>query len=229
MGDIDLTGHRKPISHYRSLLWNGGSAYLAVREPDGYRGQVKTTMWSTWPTTASWTWPGWEGKPIEVEVYSRAPKVRLYLNGELQGEAPTHEMKAVFTLPYQPGLLRAEAGDDRCELQTAGEAVALRLTADRQSLPSDGQSLAYITIEAIDTEGRVVPTCSEALTLCVTGGGDFLAAGNGDIKDEDPYFDNRHHLWQGRALAVLRSNGRHSKTTLCVKGKTLPEVRLVLK
>ena len=228
-GDIDLTGHRKPISHYRSLLWNGGSAYLAVREPDGYRGQVKTTMWSTWPTTASWTWPGWEGKPIEVEVYSRAPKVRLYLNGELQGEAPTHEMKAVFTLPYQPGLLRAEAGDDRCELQTAGEAVSLRLTADRQSLPSDGQSLAFITIEAIDAEGRVVPTCAEALTISAIGGGDFLAAGNGDIKDEDPYFDNRHHLWQGRALAVVRSNGRHGKTTLRVKGKSLPEVRLVLK
>lgn len=29
---------------------------MAVREPDGYNGQVKTTLWGTWPTFESWTW-----------------------------------------------------------------------------------------------------------------------------------------------------------------------------
>ena len=81
-GDVDLTGKRKPVSYYRSLLWNGGKTYMAVREPDGYHGKVKTSMWSTWPTTDSWNWPGWEGKPIEVEVYTREPKVSLYLNDQ---------------------------------------------------------------------------------------------------------------------------------------------------
>lgn len=86
-GDIDLTGWRKPISHYRDLLYNPDKKlYLAVKEPDNYYGKVKETLWSVWPTWESWNWPGHEGKEIEVEIYSRYPKVRLYLNDKLIGE-----------------------------------------------------------------------------------------------------------------------------------------------
>ena len=71
-GDVDITGWRKPISHYREMLWSDKQdLYMAVKEPNGYRGEIKTTMWSVWPTWESWNWPGWEGKPIDVEVLSR--------------------------------------------------------------------------------------------------------------------------------------------------------------
>ena len=225
-GDVDLTGKRKPISYYRSLLWNGGATYMAVREPDGYYGKVKTSMWSTWPTTESWNWPGWEGKPIEVEVYTREPKVSLYLNDQLIGEQATDEMKATFTLPYQAGTLRAVAGDERCEIQTAGKPAAIRLTADKTALSSAG--LVFVIVEIVDAEGRVVPTANDQLTFAVKGNATLLAAGNADIKDEDPYFDNSHHVWQGRALAVVRHTGKQGKAALTVTAKGLPTSRLVL-
>ncbi len=227
-GDVDLTGQRKPISHYRSMLWNGGNLYMAVREPDGYRGTVKTTMWGTWPTEESWTWPGWEGKPIEVEVYSQQPSVRLYLNGQLAGEQPTQEMKATFTLPYQPGTLRAEAGGQHTDICTAGAPAAIRLTADRTRLTADGQSLAFITIEIIDSEGRVVPGADNLLTVSATGSASQLAVGNADVKDEDPYYDPQHHAWHGRALAVVRSTGKRGKSTLTVATKGLPAAKITL-
>ena len=223
-GDVDLTGLRKPISHYRSMLWNGGKTCMAVREPDGYHGKVKTSMWSTWPTQESWTWPGWEGKPIEVEVYSRQPKVALYLNDQLIAEQTTKEMKATFTLPYQPGTLRAEASNERTELQTAGVPAAIRLTADK-----DSRSLFFVTVEIVDAQGHVVPVADTELTFTVSGNGTLLAAGNSDIKDEDPYFDATHHTWHGRALAVVRSNGKKGKFTLAVSAQNLPTARLTLK
>ena len=226
-GDVDLTGKRKPVSYYRSLLWNGGKTYMAVREPDGYHGKVKTSMWSTWPTTDSWNWPGWEGKPIEVEVYTREPKVSLYLNDQLIGEQATAEMKATFTLPYQTGTLRAVAGTEQCEIQTAGTPAAIRLTADKTALSENG--LAFITVEIVDGEGRVVPTAGDQLTFAVSGNATLLAAGNADVKDEDPYFDNTHRVWQGRALAVVRHTGKRGKATLTVSAKGLPTSRLVFK
>lgn len=49
-GDIDLTGWRKPISHYRDLLWNDKEKlYLAVKEPDGYYGKINLGLWAVWP------------------------------------------------------------------------------------------------------------------------------------------------------------------------------------
>ena len=89
------------------MLWNDAGdehLYIAVKEPDGYKGKIQTTQWGTWPTFASWNWEGHEGKPIEVEVYSHYPMVRLYLNDQLIEEKPVAEMKAVFSLAYTPGV-----------------------------------------------------------------------------------------------------------------------------
>ena len=228
-GDVDLTGLRKPISHYRSLLWHGNEPlYMAVQEPDGWQGQVKTTLWGTWPTFESWNWPGWEVKDITVEVYSRDPSVRLFLNDRLIGEQPTKEMKATFTLPYAPGTLRAEAGNAKTSLSTAGAPAALRLTADRTQLKADGQDLSFITVEVVDAEGRLVPVADNSLTFKVEGAGTLMAAGNGDIKDEDPYFDATHHAWKGRALCVIRSSQKPGKIRLTVSSPSLPQAVLTV-
>ena len=224
-GDVDLTGQRKPISYYRSMLWNGGPTAIAVREPDGYIGKVKTSMWSTWPTQQSWTWPGWEGKPIQVEVYSREPKVSLYLNDQLIGEQETKEMKTVFTLNYQPGTLRTVAGTERAQLQTAGAPAVIRLTAEASK---PGSELAFVAVEIVDAQGCVVPTADTELTFTVSGNATLLAAGNADIKDNDPYFDARHHVWHGRALAVVRQAGKKGKAVLTVAAKGLPTARLTI-
>ena len=162
-GDVDITGWRKPISIYRQMLWK--EAYdgefpsvlsIAVKEPDGYRGKIHQTAWSVWPTWYSWNWPGWEGKPIEVEVYTKAPEVKLYLNDKLIGTKAVSrdtEYKAVFTVPYEPGTLRAEASGLGTLLCTAGEPAALRLTPDRRVITADGQDLSFITVEVVDKKG----------------------------------------------------------------------------
>lgn len=55
-----------------------------------------------------------------MEVYSRYPKVRLYLNDKLVGEQPTgveQQFKAVFNMPYQPGTLKAVGVEDDREVE----------------------------------------------------------------------------------------------------------------
>ena len=84
-------------------------------------------------------------------------------------------------------------------------------------------------MEIVDAQGRVVPTADAELTFTVSGNGTLLAAGNGDIKDEDPYFDATHHTWHGRALAVVSSNGKKGRFTLAVSAQNLPTARLTLK
>jgi beta-galactosidase len=248
-GDIDLTGLRKPVSHYRSMLWNpdGEQLYMAVREPDGYRGRVKTTMWGTWPTSQCWNWEGHEGKPIDVEVYSRYPRVRLTLNGQVVGEKPTDQCMATFTLPYQPGELRAEGLADAqpkesttqpnadaqpaesVTLQTAGKAETIRLTADRPTLKADGQDLVFITVDLLDARGIPHPTAAPELSATVSGPATLAAFGNADIKDCSPLSDARHRAWQGRALLVVRSTAKTGTVTITVRGDQLKPATVKLK
>lgn len=150
-GDIDLTGFRKPISFYRQLIFSPESAaeiYIAVREPDGYHGKIHETQWSVWPTWNSWNWSGWENKPIEVEVYSKCPTVKLYINGRPVNDlVKNNEYLTTFSVPYESGTLRAAGivdGKENVEttLSTAGKPAAIRLTADRSLICADGQDLS---------------------------------------------------------------------------------------
>jgi beta-galactosidase len=248
-GDVDITGWRKPISYYREMLWRptpdpsrkgGESVYLCVKEPNGYHGEIHTTMWSVWPTWESWTWPGWEGKPVEVEVYTRQPEVKLYLNDQLVGTKQVSretEFKAVFTVNYEPGILRAEISTplppqegqgDGSILQTAGEPARLRLTPDRTVMSADGQSLTFVTIEVVDKDGTPVPEAAIPCEAIVKGAGTLLAFASADMKDTEPYTSPHVKTWKGRALLVVRSTQKKGSVSVSIKSP-LPTASLTLK
>jgi len=230
-GDVDVTGWRKPISHYREMLWKDSKdLYMAVKEPDGYHGKILETRWSVWPTWESWNWPSWEGKPIDVEVYTKAPEVTLYLNDKPIGTkavSQSTEYKAVFTVPYEAGTLRAEAGGKRATLSTAGEPARLRLTADRSVMTAGGQDLSFITVEVIDREGHVCPNAAIPCEAIVKGQGTLLSFASADLKDREPYTSPCVTTWKGRALLVVRSSQKKGKAQVSIKS-SLPTASIFI-
>lgn len=238
-GDIDLTGWRKPISHYREMLYNPKKKlYMAVREPNGYHGEIKETMWSVWPTWESWNWKGHEGKPIEVEVYSHYPKVRLFLNDTLVGERPAgyeQQFKAVYTLPYQAGTLRAVGVDgngieqEGVVLRTSGTPSSIRLTTQEQSIKADGQDLAFVVVEVLDKDGNIVSDATNEIEFSVHGAGTLEATGSADLKDEKSYMASVRKVWKGRAIAVIRSTKQKGKVTLKAVSKGLSSDTIIIK
>ena len=237
-GDVDITGYRKPISIYREMLWK--EAYdgefpsvlsIAVKEPDGYHGKIHQTAWSVWPTWSSWNWPGWEGKPIDVEVYTKAKEVKLYLNDQLVGTKEVSEdteYKAVFTVPYEPGVLRAEASGRGRLLWTKGEPARLRLTPDRRVITADGQDLSFITVEVVDKYGWPCPDAAIPCEASVKGEGSLLAFASADLKDREPYTSSKVTTWKGRALLVVRSTEKKGKAQIRIKS-TLPTATITIK
>lgn len=238
-GDIDITGWRKPISHYRDMLYNGDEKlYMAVKEPDGYHGKIHNTMWSVWPTWESWNWSGHEGKPIDVEVQSCYPKVRLYLDDQLIGEQETGAAKdfiTVFNTVYKPGTLKAvgldEAGNEveSVTLATAGKPAGIRLTPDKTTMSADGQDLVFVVAEVVDKDGRVVPDAALPLQFNVAGSATVQAAGSADLTSKESYSSPDATTWKGRAMVILRSNGKKGAVNLKATSPTLKNASLKLK
>ncbi len=229
-GDIDLLGWRKPISHYRSMLYNDNEKiYMAVKEPNPENGEIRITGWAVWPTWESWTWPGYEGQDIEVEVYSKYPNVRLYLNDELFGEKEVgkkEEFKATFILPYAPGVIKAVGVEDGEEketkiLQTAGKASKIMLSADRKEILADGQDLSYITINIMDNNGILEPNASTKLEFELDGPGVIVAVDNANLKDTTSYVSNTKTTWKGKALVIIKSTKESGTISLKVKSPDL--------
>jgi beta-galactosidase len=237
-GDIDLTGWRKPISHYRSMLYNANEKlYMAVRQPEQSPHSIHLTGWSVWPTWESWTWPGFEGKAIQVEVYAKYPTVRLYLNNKLIDEKPTtqaQEFKATFTLPYASGELRAVGVQDGKELEstvlkTAGNPAKIKMTADRRTILANGQDLSFITVEVTDSADVLQPNAENSLQFSIAGSGVIAGVANANPQDPDPYVSNTKKTWHGRALVVIRSTKKPGDIKLVVHAAGLPDEALMIR
>lgn len=237
-GDIDLIGWRKPISHYRSLLYNSKEKlYMAVKEPVPVPLEIKQTWWSVWPTWESWTWPGYEGVDMEVEVYSQYPQVRLYLNGRLIGQKETNikqEHKATFSVPYSSGQLKAVGVEQEKEvesviLQTAGVESKIKLTADRDVILANGQDVSYVNVEVTDSNGVIQPNAVNRLHFRIEGAGVIAGVDNADLKDYEMYVSDTRRAWHGRALVVIRSTHTEGDIKLIVTSPELFESSIVIK
>ena len=147
------------------------------------------SQWGTRPMVhiaGHWTWPGQEGHPRAVKIYSNAPQVELFLNGrslgakdDAAGAGDLMHPPRVWEVEYQPGTLEAVArfGNERVTdiRNTAGPATQIVLESDTQQLRSgDPESLAYITAFVADKDGTPVPDSAAPIAFTWYGPGQLL-------------------------------------------------------
>ncbi len=229
-GDIDLCGNQKSQGLYRNVIWRESRIEMVVHKPvpDGYYEQI--SYWG-WPDEIpSWNWEGFEGKPVNVRVFSRAPLVRMYLNEELAGEQPTRtegqwKYTADFKINYHPGSLKAVGISEgaelfETELKTAGPAALIRLSSKDTIISASRNSLSYITIELVDKEGNLVMDQDIKLSILVEGEAEIAASGNASPMDMESFRSLTPHTFYGRALAIIRPTGKSGTATLTVTAAT---------
>jgi beta-galactosidase len=216
-GDIDIIGARKPLSYYRNILWDRGEKLaLAVEKPSPDGKPWQLSQWALEPLIESWTWQGQEGKPLAVQVFSRHPSVRLYLNDKLVGEKPTtreQEFRATFEVPYASGTLKAVGVADGKEVETkqlvtAGPPHGIRLKADRKEIRADRQDLCFVTVEVVDAEGNLCPNAEHSINYQLDGPATIAGVGSGDLTSRESYQANPRRVYQGRGLVVVRSGDK---------------------
>lgn len=236
-GDIDLIGQKKPQSYYRDVVWRFAPITMGVERPipSGYYQSISNWGWQL--EQQSWTFNDLTEKDImTVNVYSRAPRVRLYLNDELLDEkATSNTYWAGFYIPYRPGVLKAVEFDGTKEgayfiLETTSADAAIRLTADRKEIRSNNTDLSYVTIELIDEKGRVITSNSERkINITVEGEGSLLAAGNASPTDMESFRSETPKLYNGRALAIIKSSDTEGEIKLKVTSEGLADAVITIK
>ncbi|MBN1973925.1 MAG: DUF4982 domain-containing protein [Sedimentisphaerales bacterium] len=235
-GDLDLCGFKKAQSYYRDVVWDISSIEIFVHRPipEGLRESV--SAWG-WPDElASWTWPGNEGKTMQVNVYSKCDSVRLELNGE---EIATKQVDggrftARFDVPYTSGELKAIGLTDGKAvaakiLRTVGPAKKIRLTVDRNTIGAERGNLAYVTVEITDESGNVMPDAADMVHFKLTGPGELAAVGSGAPNVMESFQQPKHFAWHGRCLAILRPKGASGEITLTAESEGLKPATIVVK
>lgn len=234
-GDIDLTGGRKPQLYYRDIVWRTHPMHMLVHThvPEGMKESVSD--WG-WPDEIPYYYfPGSEGKLLNVNVYSRYPQVRLELNGKTldQKDVSPDNLTAAFEINYQPGTLKAIAVNsgkdvDSVVLQTPGKTTKIRLTADHSQIKNSRNDLAYVTVEIVDANGRLVPGASIPLQFSIAGNGEIAATASANPTDMQSFQRPEHRTFRGKCLVIVRPKGNGGKITLKAKGEGLTEGQIMI-
>jgi beta-galactosidase len=236
-GDTDLIGDAKPQLFYKRVLWGASKLEMVVQRPvpEGQRQIISAWGWAD--ELKSWTWPGCEGTPLTVRVYSKARQVRLLVNGREMGVkavSPETRFAAEFEVPYAAGELKAEAlenGSPVAELafNTAGKPAKLALKADRPSIRCERNDLAYVTVEVLDATGNLAPDATVPVTFHISGAGELAATGSANPKDVRSFRRPVTTSYHGKCLAIVRPKGSAGWITLLAKSAGLDAAQLVLK
>jgi beta-galactosidase len=213
VGDIDITGVRRPQSYYREIVFGlRHDPYIAVHRPEHHGKASWSTPWAWTDTLSSWSWGVPNGSPVTVDVYAIAQEVELLLNGRSLGRFQVGKEKAFLTrfeVSYMPGELTAVAyeGEDergRTSLRTATGTVSLSAEADREVLRADDADLSYIAVSLRDATGTLVTDQDRAISVTVTGPGLLAGLGTGRPRSQEPFHGSQCTLFDGRAMAIVR-------------------------
>jgi beta-galactosidase len=170
--------------------------------------------WGTEPSLhlfPHWNFEGREGDEIPVWVYSNLDEVELFVNGKSLGSQKVPHLGHVqWKARYEAGSIEARGSKGGKVVltekrETTGPAVTIRLTADRAEINADGEDVAVFTVEALDKQGRAVPTASNLIGFKVTGEGALIGVGNGDPNCQQSDKEPRRSLFNGLAQVILQA------------------------
>ncbi|MEO3943842.1 sugar-binding domain-containing protein [Gorillibacterium sp. CAU 1737] len=214
-GLIDTCGFRKSLSYLQESLWaERKMVRIAVLAENGKpRHTPSWTMhWQAPEMVEHWNHPDYTGRLIRLITFTNCETVELVVNGESYGTrrlADYPDRMIVWHLPYGPGTVKAigRTGDRiECEheLETAGESVRVRLSADRLTLPANGAAIAHVTAELVDAAGIRVPLEEKEVTFTLSGG-EIIGVDNGDLTSDEPYRGCKRAVRGGRCLVVVQA------------------------
>lgn len=228
-GRIDLTG--KPLGealYTRVALEADNGPYIAVCPVNHTGDRHSPSAWKMTNAMPSWSWTGCEGRKASVEVYARAARVELVLNGHTVGSKMLkNDCLAKFSIPYESGTLEAVSYDaadhemGRCKLQSAGGTTRLTLDAEEPTVKPG--HLCYIRLRYTDENGITKPLARGSIQVQVRGG-TLVGLGSACPFNKHSYLDSETDTYYGEALAIVRMGDGDAMTIAASDGEYSAEL-----
>lgn len=249
-GVFDLSLQPKPDAYFvKSMFKDEPTVHIGVIEKSG--GNIQWNGINVSAGKLSENWNREAGEQVSLYTYTNGDEVELFLNGKSLGvkkNSNDPKLRARIkwdNIAYAPGVLLAVARKNgkvvaRHQIETTGEAVALKLVPDIETWHADGKDLMHVRIYVVDKKGRRVLNVKDAkafdkLTFTVKGDANIVAVDNGNIASDELHIGKtqleksiQRHLFQGSALVILRAGDKPGKIELSVAGEKMKAKKLVL-
>ena len=244
-GVFDLSLQPKPNAYFvKSMFCDEPTVHIGVIE--NVSGNTQWNGINVSSGKLSENWNREKGEKVSLYTYTNGDEVELFLNGKSLGvkensSDPKLRDRILWRdIEYTPGTLVAVAKKNgkvvaRHQIETTGDAVALKLIPDEETWHADNQDLMHARIWAVDKKGRRVWKCNEKLKFNLRGDASIVAVDNGNIASDELSIgkcqlvkEASRSLFMGSALIILRAGENASKKIeLTVSSETFKPVKTV--
>ena len=201
-----------------------------------------------------WNWEDRIGTVIPVLAYTNCDAVELFVNGTSYGEkrlefprqgnsgswnsydlpqkfATTADLHPSWDVPYIPGVVKAIGKKDGkvvCTeiIETTGKPASIRLISEDKKLIAGKGDVAHIRLEVIDSNGNIVPTADNLLSIKISGSGRLLGLENGNPVDHEPYKSDIRKVFNGLGMAIVQAGKTPGKITITASSEGMKETSL---
>lgn len=222
------------------------SSYFGMLDTAGFEKDLYYYYAAQWKTdgTVLHILPVWDKKGVKrsflnftkVYVYSSAPYAELFLNGKSKGRKQTEGGIAEWLVWYRPGTISAKAYDDngseltpvmgRSSITTSADPAGFAVSLNRETMPADGRSLCYVTVDIVDRDGNFVNAADSSFTFTVEGEGKIAGMDNGDPTNLTPLssvdgITGFQEAFHGKVLVILKAGKTPGALKLNINGGNL--------
>lgn len=220
--------------------WPSRSSYFGIIDLAGFPKDIYYMYQSEWTTKdvlhiyPHWNWE--KGQIVDIwAYYNNADEVELYLNGQSLGKRSkvAEELHVMWRVPFTPGTLKAVSRKDGKVvltklINTVNQVANIRMQADRSTITADGKDLSFVTVELLDKDGNASPIANQLVKFTIEGEGDIVGTDNGDQNDHVSLKKPERHLFYGKCLAIVQTNGKVGAITLKASVEGLPTQQIVI-
>lgn len=211
-GRVDVTGGELGEAGYTRVAFELDKIRLAV-VPVHHSGKKHSpSAWKHTNAMENWSYDGCEGMRTKAEIYARAYKVELLLNGRKVGSKKLkNDCRAVIPVRYESGTLTAVSYDKngnelaRTSLTTAGKETMLTALPEDSHISAEG--LAYIRLKYTDSHGIVKPMTRGRISVKADGG-ELIGLGHACPFNPDGFCGSDTDTYLGEAVAVVKPTGK---------------------
>lgn len=215
--------------------WPSRSSYFGIFDLAGLkknRYYAFKAEWTKDPVVHLFPHWNWEkDQPVDVFCYSNLPEVEFEFNGKKLEQAERIGSRIYLgKIPFEEGTITAKGyaiisgkkiliAEDR--VTTAYEPYKISLSVWDDTIPANGESIAYIEANIVDEYGTVCPHADNRVEIQVEGAGTYAASDGGDAtclrKFNEPYCDAFH----GKLVIAVQSAEHPGKIKIRVSSGKL--------
>lgn len=229
-GAIDFSFKNNAEMAYISTIWNKtAKPKIFVSPVNHYNETPYKSAWRFTDKIDSYNFKCYENKKCEIEIFSAASKIKLFINDKIIGTKKVKDSRVVFKTKYQSGEVKAIALDENNkEIESSalstGKEIYLKTKLSKTKLSVFDEDISIIEIEFVDENGKIYSTIETPIKIEVSSNLKFLAMGSAITVTNESYLSNTYNSYRGRVVAYVKAiNDQEKNGTIKISNSIIED------